>query len=143
MASLNPDVLESSFAALAPHGQDLADRFYDRLFRDYPGVKPLFADVEMAEQKQKLLASLQLVVANVRKPEDLTRALEALAFRHLDYGAEKEHYDAVITTLHAVMGEVAGHLWTEPVAQAWRDALTAVKTMMVQAAYSGVGQTVS
>ena len=84
MAGLNPDLLESSFAALAPHGQDLVDRFYDRLFRDYPGVEPLFADVQMDEQKRKLLASLQWVVANVRKPEELTKALEALALRHLD-----------------------------------------------------------
>lgn len=140
MASLNPDLLESSFAALAPRGQELVDRFYDRLFREYPDVKPLFADVEMGEQKRKLLASLQLVVANIRKPEALTQALGSLALRHLDYGTEREHYDAVVATLHTAMGEVAGDLWTEPVAQAWRDALDTVKTIMVQAAYSTVDQ---
>ena len=93
--SLQPEILEQSFAAVAPQGDRLVERFYDRLFRDYPQVRPMFAKVNMTEQRQKLLASLQLVIANVRKPEVLGQALQDMAIRHLEYGTKKEHYDAV------------------------------------------------
>ena len=132
---LQPEILEQSFAALAPQGERLVHRFYDRLFRDYPQVRPLFAQTDMPEQERKLLASLQLVIANVRKPAELSDALAQLACRHLDYGAQRGHYDAVVTTLLLTLAEVAGDLWTDPVAAAWRDALNLVQQSMVEAAY--------
>jgi hemoglobin-like flavoprotein len=134
---LNAEILEQSFAGVAPRGEMIANRFYDRLFRDYPAIKPVFANADLAEQKKNLLASLQFVIANVRQPEELTGALRDLAHRHLAYGAEREHYDAVMTTLLLTLAETAGDAWTEPVGRAWRDALAVVKEIMVEAAYSG------
>ena len=134
---LNAEILEQSFAGVAPRGEMIANRFYDRLFRDYPAIKPVFANADLAEQKKNLLASLQFVIANVRQPEELTGALRDLAHRHLAYGAEREHYDAVMTTLLLTLAETASDAWTEPVGRAWRDALAVVKEIMVEAAYSG------
>ncbi|TAJ30966.1 MAG: hypothetical protein EPO64_02760 [Nitrospirae bacterium] len=38
---LNVDLLESSFKLVAPQGDKLVARFYERLFQKYPAVKPL------------------------------------------------------------------------------------------------------
>jgi methyl-accepting chemotaxis protein len=129
--SLQTKVLEQSFKLLAPKGEALVARFYERLFQKYPQVKPLFKSATMADQKKKLLASLVLVVQNLRHPAKLTRALEKLGGRHVAYGAQPAHYDAVGENLLAVLGEFAGRAWTPPVKQAWTEAFTAIKTIML------------
>lgn len=70
--ALNVELLESSFQLVAPKGEELVSRFYERLFKKYPAVKPLFKKTSIKEQKKKLLASLVLVIQNIRRPEKLT-----------------------------------------------------------------------
>ncbi|MDO9117634.1 MAG: methyl-accepting chemotaxis protein [Nitrospira sp.] len=132
--SLNVDVLESSFKLVAPQGEKLVTRFYERLFQKYPAVKPLFKQSSMKAQKKKLLASLVLVIQNLRHPDKLTKALQDLGARHVTYGAEPTHYDAVGENLLAVLQEFAGPAWTPGVKQAWIDAYGAIKTIMLAGA---------
>jgi len=131
---LNVEVLEQSFAAVAPHGQLLVDTFYKNLFTDYPSVKPLFESAEMADQKTKLLASLKLVVDNLRKPDVLTDALKSMGARHVEYGSKPQHYPAVGATLLKSLAEVAGDLWNEELEQAWADAYGVISEVMLQGA---------
>jgi len=132
-AGLDLEALESSFAALAPAGEELTRRFYQRLFADYPQVKPLFSGTSVAEQHRKLWAALNLVIAQLRKPEVLAKTLTDLGARHEGYGAVAAHYGAVAKTLLGVMAEMAGDLWTERVAKAWGDALNAIASIMLKA----------
>ena len=115
---LDIDLLESTFEALAPRGEELVARFYEELFSRYPAVIPMFSNADPAKQQQKLLAALALVVKNLRKPEVLKKALGTLGEKHQAYGAEPAHYEAVATTLLDVMKEMAGDLWTDEVARA-------------------------
>ncbi len=131
---LNVELLEQSFKLVAPKGAALVSRFYQRLFKKYPAVKPLFKKTSMKTQKKKLLASLVLVMQNLRHPDKLTKALEDLGARHVDYGAQPAHYDAVGENLLAVLGEFAGPSWTPQVKQAWTEAFTAIKTIMLAGA---------
>ena len=80
--SLRIELLEESFQLLAPQGELLVDRFYSELFRRHPGVKPLFANVDMKRQKQHLLSALVLVVSNLRNPAMLRPALTSMGRRH-------------------------------------------------------------
>ena len=57
--------LEASFNLLAPRGEELVERFYANLFAKNPAVRPMFPS-DMAEQKKKLLASIVLVIQNLR-----------------------------------------------------------------------------
>ncbi|MEQ8763292.1 MAG: methyl-accepting chemotaxis protein [Planctomycetota bacterium] len=132
------DLIERSFAALAPRGDELVERFYERLFSRYPGVRPLFQNTTPEEQRKKLLASLKTVVNSLRKPAVLVEVLAELGLRHEQYGAEPAHYDAVAETLLAVLEEMAGELWTDDVEAAWQGALTAINNQMLQA-YSQPG----
>ena len=131
---LQVELLESSFKLVAPQGEALVTRFYERLFKKYPAVKPLFKNTSIKEQKKKLLASLVLVIQNLRRPEKLTPVLQDMGARHVDYGAKAAHYDAVGENLLAVLGEFAGSAWTPQVKQAWTDAYGAIKTIMLAGA---------
>lgn len=132
--SLNVELLEQSFAAVAPKGEQLVDTFYRRLFNDYPSVKPMFEKVEMSRQKLMLLASLKLVVDNLRKPDVLMEALESMGARHVGYGTLPDHYPAVGATLLASLEEVAGDLWNTNLENAWADAYGVVSETMLAGA---------
>ncbi len=137
------DVLERSFAAVAPRGDELVDRFYEELFARYPAVKPMFAGTTRKEQSRKLLAALKLVIGNLRRPAVLTKTLTELGARHQGYGAAPEHYEAVAGTLLDVMAEVAGADWTAEVDAAWRDALGAISEIMLKAYEEQEGKTMA
>ncbi len=132
--SLNIELLEESFDAVAPQGNELVETFYRHLFSDFPQVKPLFEQVEMTEQKKKLLASIKLVVENLRRPEVLGPALEELGARHVAYGAEEAHYPAVGQTLLKSLSEIAGDAWTDEYQEAWAEAYGEISQIMLAGA---------
>lgn len=127
------ELLEESFAALAPQGEALAARFYERLFTEYSQVTPLFEGISIKGQEKKLLASLVLLVQNLRNPDVLKDYLTALGARHVHYGVVAKHYPIVAENLLAVMAEFAGTLWTDEVEQAWTNTLNTVATIMLDA----------
>lgn len=131
---LNVELLEDSFELVATHGDALVETFYKHLFEDYPVVKPLFDNVEMAEQRSKLLASLALVVANLRAPEQLVQALEQLGQRHVQYGTAEDYYPAVTATMLKTLAEIAGDDWNDELEQAWSDALGEISRIMIAGA---------
>ena len=55
ISELPVELLEESFEKIKPHAEEFVASFYENLFQAHPEVKPLFAQVEMAEQKKKLL----------------------------------------------------------------------------------------
>jgi len=128
--SLNVELLEQSFALVAPQGDELVDAFYRNLFSDFPQVKPMFENVDVTEQKQKLLASLKLVVENLRRPDTLIPALEGLGSRHVEYGAQEAHYPAVGQTLLKSLAEIAGDAWNDELNEAWSDAYGEISKIM-------------
>jgi len=138
---LDVETLESSFNLLAPQAEVLAARFYEELFKRYPAVVPLFAHTTTEDQQKKLLASLKLVIENIRKPEVLGSALTALGERHQGYGALPEHYPAVASTLIDVMKELAGNAWNETIESAWTQALNVIAKVMTDAYSSTTNNT--
>ena len=127
-------LLESSFEKVKPQASEFADSFYNNLFTANPEAKPLFANTDMAEQKKKLLASLVLVVENLRKPEALSGALRGLGARHVQYGALPEHYPLVGGALLTTFEQYLKGDWTAEVKQAWVDAYGAITEIMLDGA---------
>jgi len=130
---LDVETLETSFNLLAPRGEELVRRFYDELFIRAPAVRPMFDNTTPAEQQKKLLASLKLVIENVRDPESLAPALTAMGERHQGYGALPEHYPVVASTLIDVMKEMSGDVWTDTIEAAWSQALNVIAKVMLDA----------
>ncbi|MCI0507738.1 MAG: globin domain-containing protein [Gammaproteobacteria bacterium] len=135
--AIDADLLEKSFTELSQQGGLLVSRFYEELFKRYPDVKPLFSNTSIAEQQQKLLAAIKLVVANIRDPQALKNVLVKLGERHRGYGAQPEHYKAVKATLLDVMKELSGASWSESKRATWDNALQVVASTMLKADGNG------
>lgn len=126
-------LLQASLNLVAPVADQLIADFYDRLFAEYPQVRPMFPAV-MDAQKEKLLKAVIALVTHYDTPEALMPALTTMGRNHVRYGAQAAHYGAVGQTLLATLEKFAGDAWTPEVAGAWERAYTfAAGTMMAAA----------
>src|SRR5215831_9511395 len=132
--SLQIELLESSFQAIAPCGEAFVAAFYERLFTSFPQTRAFFVSTDMKEQRKKLLGALALVIQNLRKPEVLTSALKGLGQRHVAYGVRPEHYPIVGTILLETFADVLGDDWTPAYYDAWAQAYEAVCSIMLEGA---------
>jgi len=128
---LNVDLLESSFARLAPRAQEFVEAFYEKLFETYPETQRFFTTTDMTEQKNKLVSALILVIENLRNPEALKGALTALGRKHENYGIGASYYpmvgDSLLNTLSAFLDQD----WTPEVKQAWTEAYGVISEAML------------
>ena len=125
--------IRDSFATLAPRADAVVAAFYDRLFEENPGVRPLFPD-DMTDQKKHLAAAIGLVVKHAGNLDAIAHTLRDMGARHVGYGARPEHYGVVRDTLLTVLGESAGDAWTDTLRDDWADALNAVAARMLEGA---------
>ena len=132
--ALDLDALETSFDLVAPRGDELVDRFYERLFETAPAVQPLFAGADMRAQKRMLLGALVLLRRSLRDLDAIVPKLRALGARHVAYGARPEHYPVVGEVLIAAMAEVAGAGWRPEYEVAWAAAFGVVAGAMLDGA---------
>ena len=132
--TLQIELLETSFQAIAPRGNAFVTAFYERLFTHSPQTRAFFASTDMKEQRKKLLGALVLVIQNLRKPEVLTSALKGLGQRHVKYGVQPEHYPIVGAILLDTFADFLGEHWTPAHHDAWAEAYEVVCTIMLEGA---------
>ena len=128
------NLVQQSFAKVAPISEQAAVLFYDRLFEVAPGVKAMFLD-DMTEQRKKLMATLAVVVGGLNNLETILPAASALAKRHVSYGAKPEHYPVVGGALLWTLEKGLGDAWTPETAAAWTAAYTTLSGYMISEAY--------
>jgi hemoglobin-like flavoprotein len=134
---MTPDqvqLVQQSFAKVAPISEAAAVMFYDRLFETAPAVKSLFP-TDMTEQRKKLMATLAVVVGGLGNLESILPAASALATRHVSYGAKPEHYPVVGAALLWTLEKGLGEGWTPEVADAWTTAYGTLSGYMISQAY--------
>jgi hemoglobin-like flavoprotein len=134
---MTPDQIElvqESFAKVAPISEQAAVMFYDRLFEIAPQVKSLFPS-DMSEQRRKLMATLAIVVGGLSRLESILPAASSLATRHVAYGARPEHYPVVGQALLWTLAKGLGKDWTPEVAAAWTAAYNTLSAFMINQAY--------
>ena len=127
-------LLETSFQAISPCGEEFVTAFCERLFTRFPETRSFFASTDMKEQRKQLLGALTLVIQNLRKPEVLTSALHGLGQRHVAYGVLPEHYPIVGAVLLETFADVLGERWTQAYHDAWAHAYEAVSAIMLEGA---------
>ena len=128
------NLVQQSFAKVAPISEQAAVLFYDRLFEVAPGVKAMFP-ADMTEQRKKLMATLSVVVGGLNNLEAILPAASALAKRHVSYGAKPEHYPVVGGALLWTLEKGLGDAWTPETAAAWTAAYTTLSGYMISEAY--------
>jgi len=132
--TLDIDALETSFDLVTPRGDQLMDEFYARLFAQAPAVTPLFAGTDMRQQKAMLLSALVALRKSLRDLDAIAPTLRQLGARHVEYGAQPEHYPVVGEALIASMATIAGPAWQSDYEAAWGEAFNAVADAMLDGA---------
>jgi hemoglobin-like flavoprotein/uncharacterized protein YjbI with pentapeptide repeats len=132
LSELPVELLERSFETIKLRAEEFATSFYDNLFQAHPEIKPLFAHVEMAQQQQKLLNALVLVVESLRNPSALSALLNSLGSRHVGYGTLPQQYPAIGKALLLTLEQYLQDEWTPDLKKAWTDAYGAITAQMLQ-----------
>lgn len=125
-------LVRGSFAAMVPIRETAATLFYARLFELAPEVRPLFPRDLMA-QGAKLMAALTLVVRDLDRIEAIRTEIEALALRHVGYGAIEAHYAAVGEALVWALEQGLGESFSNDAREAWRAAYALLSGAMIAA----------
>ena len=134
---MTPDQIElvqQSFAKVAPISEQAAVIFYDRLFETAPAVRAMFPS-DMTEQRRKLMATLVIVVNGLSNLELMLPVAASLATRHVAYGAKAEHYPVVGAALLWTLEQGLGDGWTPELAEAWSTAYGTLSGYMTSEAY--------
>jgi len=84
------EIIQQSFAKIAPISDKAAAMFYGRLFEIALDTRSLFRG-DMAEQARKLMATLCVVVGGLANLDAILPAASALAKRHVSYGVKASH----------------------------------------------------
>ncbi len=130
--SLTPaqiELVQSSFALVAPQAEAAAQLFYNRLFELDPSLRGLFKH-DMTEQGRKLMQMLSVAVHALDRLETIVPAVQALGERHVQYGVQKSHYDTVGAALLWTLEQGLGEAFTPETREAW----TAVYGILTQTA---------
>ncbi len=134
MTSEQVNLVQQSFAKVAPISEQAAVLFYDRLFEVAPSVKSMFP-ADMSEQRKKLMATLAAVVNGLGDLGSILPAASALAKRHVAYGAKPAHYPVVGSALLWTLEKGLGDGWTPEVAEAWTAAYGTLSGYMISEGY--------
>jgi hemoglobin-like flavoprotein len=139
---MTPDqikLVQDSFAQVVPIADEAAALFYRRLFEIAPQVRAMFP-TDMTTQRQKLMATLAVVVNGLGRLDAILPLAGALARRHVEYGARPAHYPVVGAALLWTLEQGLGSSWTAEVAAAWTAAYTTLSGFMIDAARGGVSE---
>lgn len=127
------ELVQTTWAKVAPSADQVAILFYGRLFEIAPEVKPLFKG-DMAEQGKKLMTMLAVAVNGLPKLDTIVGAVQDMGVRHTDYGVEPQHYDSVGAALLWTLEQGLGEAYTPEVAEAWTETYVTLATVMKDAA---------
>ena len=130
---IDPNLLRSSWAKVTQHGGQVPLYFYSHLFLSHPEVRRMFPP-SMAAQRDRLVAALGAVVANV---DDLGAAipfLQGLGRDHRKFDVAPAHYPAVGASLLATLEHFLGADWTPQASESWTEAYGIVSQVMIDAA---------
>lgn len=127
------ELVQATWAKVAPIADQAADIFYDRLFETSPEVRPLFAE-DTTRQKRALMAMLATAVNGLSQVERILPAVQALGQRHAGYGVRDDHYGVVGAALLYTLGMGLGDEFTPEVEAAWTTAYVTLASVMKEAA---------
>jgi nitric oxide dioxygenase len=124
------EAIQASLESVRSKPMVLAERFFDRLFREHPRFRTVFEGVDAADRERLALSALTLTAEFSRAPGQMERYVRRLAQRHIDYGAKPEDLKPFINTLLVTIAELSGKSWTHQSALAWRRAGERIGTTM-------------
>jgi hemoglobin-like flavoprotein len=111
-------LIQESFARVAPLTEQAAELFYGRLFELDPALSALFTG-DIRQQGRKLIQTLAVVVLGLEYFERLVPVLRDLGCRHVKYGVLPEHYAIAEDALLWMLDQMHGQAFTAETRAAW------------------------
>jgi hemoglobin-like flavoprotein len=112
------ELVQRTFAVVAPIADDVAALFYRRLFEIDPSLQSMFRG-DMTAQRRKLMVMLTAAVKGLPRLDRLVPVLQDLGRRHADYGVIESHYETVGNALIWTLEKGLGPDFTPEVREAW------------------------
>lgn len=117
-------IVQTTFGQVTD-ADDLAARFYERLFEIDPSTRAMFKH-DMTGQRMKLVQTLAVVVHGLDNFDGLIPAIQSLARRHVGYGVTSAHWSSVGAALLWTLEDTFGAAYTPEVNAAWTAAYTLI-----------------
>ena len=136
MTPQDRQLVQESFAKVAPIAEQAAALFYQNLFDRDPTLKNLFRG-DMVAQGRKLMQMIAAAVKGLDRLEGLVPVVQDLGRRHVKYGVLPQHYDTVGAALIDTLAAGLGPAFTPEVRQAWLTVYGVLATTMKDAANAG------
>ena len=130
-------LVKQTWGKVVPIANTAATLFYERLFATNPQIAPMFAGVDLPEQRKKLVKAITLVVMSLDRIDTLLPMIREMGLRHAGYGVSDEHYDQVGGTLLWTLQAGLGEAWSEEAASAWTAAYRLLADTMIAGAHVG------
>ena len=127
------NLVQSTFAAIAPSADTAAKLFYTKLFELDPDLKPLFRG-NMDEQGRKLMIIIGTAVNGLDVLDEIVPVVEDLGKRHVDYGVKDKDYNTVGTALLWTLEQGLDNKFTADVEEAWTVVYSLLADIMKTAA---------
>jgi len=112
-------LVRETWSRVVPIADTAASLFYQRLFETNPQLAPMFAGVDMPEQRNKLVKAINMVVMALDRIDTLLPMIRDMGRRHAGYGVSDEHYGQVGAALLWTLQTGIGDDWSDEAAQAW------------------------
>ncbi len=134
------EIVQATFAKVAPQAEQTAAAFYARLFEIAPDVKPMFKG-DIKQQGQKLMGTLTVVVNGLSDLDAILPVARQLGTKHVGYGVLAAHYDKVGAALLGTLADEFGDEWSPETEAAWTNAYTTLAGVMMAASEASGGAT--
>jgi hemoglobin-like flavoprotein len=136
MIPFEKNLVKSTWKTMAPMADEVARRFYDRLFEIDASARALFKSSDLPEQRRKLVQALSLVVQGIDDLSTLAPVVADLGRRHAKYGVTESQYESVGAALLWTFEQSLGSNWTMEASRAWASAYAVLAGVMKEAAAS-------
>jgi hemoglobin-like flavoprotein len=123
------EVVQASFAKVAPIAETAAGLFYARLFELDPQLKQLFRG-DMKRQGMMLMSMIATAVRGLSNTEALLPMVKNLGRRHVGYGVKDSHYATVGQALIETLEKGLGKDFDAQTREAWLGAYSLLSSVM-------------
>ena len=123
------EIVQSSFAKVAPIAEAAAGLFYARLFELDPDLRALFKG-DMKRQGMMLMSMIATAVRGLSHPDALLPMVKNLGRRHVGYGVKDSHYGTVGQALIETLQKGLGSDFDAEMREAWLAAYSLLSSVM-------------
>lgn len=113
-------------------GEESMSIFYNTLFEIAPEVKPMFPS-DLNDQKRKLASTINFVVKNLTRLDNIKNAVEELGRYHQKREVKAAHYTYVTEALMTTFKTVLKDQFSDEMERSWKSALTILAGIMIAA----------